>query len=295
MGWLTVSDPEALKEPPAARATGTRLLRWLDALEHLSPMTRQLALNGVLRVLRASAPELNWSDRLGPGRQIRRNSLGARSDRKLGRVLSSAVLLRAGLTLASSGAQAANTRLEEAKRQKDGTMVAVLALLPVRRRAFVGLRLGQSIHLSGDNIYISLPEELTKTGVAWETRVPAEVSMHLRRYVFETRPFLLSRGSEAHDLLWVSSRGAPYQLSYFGTAMAKITKRITGVRVSPHLFRDAAATTLARTSSASAALIAPVLAHTNLGTAERHYIQAGSIEAGRDYAAVLARIRREGK
>jgi hypothetical protein len=40
-------------------------------------------------------------------------------------------------------------------------------------------------------------------------------------------------------------------------------------------------------------LIRPILAHSTLGTAERHYIQAGSIEAGRDYAAVIKCMKRE--
>ncbi len=56
---------------------------------------------------------------------------------------------------------------------------------------------------------------------------------------------------------------------------------------------DAAATTLARISPEAARLIRPVLAHNRFGTAERHYIHAGSIEAGRDYAAVVGRIKRQ--
>ena len=59
----------------------------------------------------------------------------------------------------------------------------------------------------------------------------------------------------------------------------------------PHFFRDAAATTLAQISPESARLIRPILAHSGFGTAERHYIHAGSIEAGRDYAAVIRRMK----
>jgi integrase len=59
-----------------------------------------------------------------------------------------------------------------------------------------------------------------------------------------------------------------------------------------HLFRDAAATTLARILPESARLIRPVLAHSGFQTAERHYIHAQTIEAGRDYAAVVQRLKK---
>ncbi|MDG1128829.1 MAG: hypothetical protein P8N68_06980, partial [Paracoccaceae bacterium] len=61
---------------------------------------------------------------------------------------------------------------------------------------------------------------------------------------------------------------------------------------SAHLFRDAAATTLARISPESARLIRPVLAHSGSRTAERHYIHAQTIEAGRDYVAVVQRLKK---
>ena len=74
-------------------------------------------------------------------------------------------------------------------------------------------------------------------------------------------------------------------------AIGGITLRLTGKRIPPHFFRDAAATTLTRESPEAARLIGPILGHTATGTAERHYIQARSIEAARDYADVLRRLR----
>ena len=107
----------------------------------------------------------------------------------------------------------------------------------------------------------------------------------------EVRPWFMSRGLLRHNLLWVDERGAPFADDHFGTKIAKLTTRLTGVRVSPHLFRDAAATTLSRTSPQAARLIRPVLAHSSAGTAERHYIQAGSVEVGRELAKVLKRLK----
>jgi len=58
-----------------------------------------------------------------------------------------------------------------------------------------------------------------------------------------------------------------------------------------HFSRDAAATTLARLSPESARLIQPVLAHSSVTTAERHYIHAQTIDAGRDYASLVQRLK----
>jgi integrase len=294
LGWLASVDPAALLEPPADRPTVARLMAWLNALNHLSPMSKLMFISGPLRVLRAAAPGRDWCAQRRLETSLKRSAGRGNVERKRGRVLSSAVLLDAGIELACSQADRAPNRLSAAKQQRDGTMVAMLALMPMRRRAFAGLKLEHSIYLTENEIVVALPEEMTKTGVPWEAAVPAKVAPLLRHYLIGTRPWLLARSGQHHDYLWVDDHGRPFfDLNYFGARIAEITTRITGVRVSPHLFRDAAATTLARISADAARLIRPILAHSRPGTAERHYIQAGSIEAGRDYAAVIKSIKRE--
>lgn len=59
-----------------------------------------------------------------------------------------------------------------------------------------------------------------------------------------------------------------------------------------HLFRACAAITLARLWSESARLICPILAHSGFWAAGSHYIHAQTIDAGRDYAAVVPRLKK---
>ena len=61
---------------------------------------------------------------------------------------------------------------------------------------------------------------------------------------------------------------------------------------SVHHAQDAAATTLSWISPESARLIGPVLAHSGSRTAERHYIHAQTIDAGRDYASLITRLKK---
>lgn len=291
LGWLSLTEPDALNLSPAERATLPRLQAWLRDLGHTAPMSRLMFVDGVLRVLSTAAPDMDWI--------IHRRLLGAlkrdagRGDpaRKRDRILSSKVLLEAGLRHAGPHADAAATPLEAMKRRRDGTMIALLALMPMRRRSFCELTLGQSVLVMTDEIIISLAAEMTKTGVTWEAPVPSQVEPVLRRYIEEARPYMMARGKQVHARLWVGKKGEIPGENYLGARIGELTLRLTGKRVPPHFFRDAAATTLARISPDAARLIRPVLGHSGFRTAERHYIHAQTIEAGRDYAALVQRLK----
>lgn len=292
MKWLEANDPDVLSLPPAERASLTRLQHWLDTLAHTKPMSRLMFVDGVLRVLRAADPDIDWTMQLRLLAGLKRAAGRGDPTRKQGRILSSKVLLKAGLVYANADAEAVPNILKRMICQRDGMMIALLALLPIRRRSFCELELGQSVHLTEDEIIISLSEDMTKTGVPWEAAVPLQIATLLRRYVAEVRPVLLARGGARHDILWVGMRGEIMGENYIGSRIGDVTLRLTGKRVSPHLFRDCAATTLARLSPESARLIRPVLAHSGFRTAERHYIHAQTIDAGRDYAAVVQRLKK---
>jgi integrase/recombinase XerD len=85
------------------------------------------------------------------------------------------MLLKAGLELAGRMADKASTPLNAMMKRRDGAMIALLSLLPMRRRSFCELTLGQSILVSDNGILICLSEEMTKTGVPWEVAVPPQV------------------------------------------------------------------------------------------------------------------------
>ena len=291
MKWLETTDPDAFSLPPEERATLARIQDWLDALSHTKPMSQLMFIDGVLRVLRAAVPDKDWTMQRRLLKRLKHAAGRGDPARKRGRILSSAVLLNAGLAHADSAT--VPNPLRRMIRQRDGMMIALLALLPIRRRAFCALALGQSVYVNDDEILISLSEEMTKTGVPWEAAVPDQVATPLRRYIAEVRPALLTRGNQCHDILWVGKRGAIMGQDYIGARIGDLTLKLTGARVSPHLFRDAAATTLSRISPESARLIRPVLAHSGFRTAERHYIHAQTIDAGRDYASLIKRLKKD--
>ena len=154
-----------------------RIGAWLVTMEHLAPMSRLMYVSGMLRVLGAAAPENDWLAQRQLEAHLKRLAGRGSPERKYGRILATSVLLKAGMRLAGPVADEATTELEAAKRRRNGTMVAMLALLPMRRRAFAGLRLSHSIYVTETEIFVTLREEMTKTGVPWEAPVPPQIPL----------------------------------------------------------------------------------------------------------------------
>jgi integrase/recombinase XerD len=291
--WVLREYPGSRQEAPEVRATPVRLLAWVTALNHLAPDTRLTLVIRTVRILSASAPELDWSVQRHLLHRLDRAARNSHSKRKIGRVLPSHTLLAAGQTMASTVAQDQTTVLAASLALRDGAMVALLSLLPMRLRSLTELQLAVSVHVTSGQILITLSPEMTKNGRTWEAAVPAAAAEILRRYMDVARPWLVTRGGQNHGALWVGCRGEPMKASAIAKRVSMATSKMTGIRVSPHIFRDSAASTLARRSPQNARLIRPLLAHASFGTAERHYVQAQGIETGRDYAAVLARLMEE--
>ncbi len=178
--WLITNDAKAIIVPPARRATLPRRSAWLRDLSHTRPMTRLMFIDGVLRILSAADPTQDWSAQRKLKAGLKRATGRGDRDRKLGRVLSSEVLFKAGMSLAMGHAEAAPTLLRRMMCLRDGTMIAMLALMPMRRRAFAGLRIGTSLHVTADTMTVALPGDLTKSGQPWEADVPQSIEPLLR-------------------------------------------------------------------------------------------------------------------
>lgn len=289
--WLRVNQPEVLAEQPESRATLARLQAWLGDMAALSPTSRTMYFTGALRVLRGAFPHTDWSRHSRVAQRLAQAAGRGDPARKRGRILSSRVLLEAGLRHAGPEAEAATTPLGRAKAQRDGAMVALLAMMPIRLRALTGLEIGVTLIISDTAVTVVLPDELTKTGTPWEADVVEPAKGALHRYLTDARPFLIARTNHKHDSLWVGNMGEPMSYSYIGKKIPDITRRLTGVSIPTHFFRDSAATTLARESLKSATIIAPILGQSVSRTAERHYNHATSVEAGRELAKVLKSLK----
>jgi integrase len=169
--------------------------------------------------------------------------------------------------------------------------IALVTLVPLRRRNLAGLRIGRNMVDLYGTWLIALDAGETKTQAPHEIAWPKELAAPLLTYLTVHRPLLSSRvgrwSKPIDSALWVSSRGSPMTEMGIYLRVRQHTRAAFGVAINPHLFRDAAATTLAIADPENVRVAAPLLGHRTFTTTERYYQQAKSLEAHRQYTAVL--------
>ena len=138
--------------------------------------------------------------------------------------------------------------------------------------------------------------EETKQKRPLEFPFPSSLETALEHYLACYRPILAAGGAHrgsAGQALWISQDGGVFTAAGMGQAIKRLTKAAFGAAINPHLFRDCAATTIAIHDPGHVQIIAAILGHASGVTSERHYNQAGSLEAGRQYHTVLTETRRK--
>jgi integrase/recombinase XerD len=198
-------------------------------------------------------------------------------------------LLELGLSLIDSATEIQG--VAAAILHRDGLLIALLSLVPLRRRNIAGLRIGRNMVDVNGTWLIAFDDTETKTHAPLEIAWPEELAAPLGTYLTIHRPHLsslLGRRSKPIDgALWVSSLGSPMTEMAIYHRIRKHTREAFGVAINPHLFRDAAATTLAIADPENVRVAAPLLGHRTFTTTERYYQQAKSFEAHRQYIAAL--------
>jgi integrase len=176
-----------------------------------------------------------------------------------------------------------------ASRYRDGLAIALLAACPLRRRSFVYLRIGHHLAQVGDVMTLQLGPADLKNPSQLAFPLPAGLVPRVIRYLQAYRPVLLDGGMT--DRLWVNPFGRPMSLEGLAERVAARTRQHFGRPISMHLFRHAAATSMAIDDPHHVALIAALLGHARLATSERFYNMATSLDAARSYQAALERFR----
>jgi integrase len=200
-------------------------------------------------------------------------------------------LVEAGLRLISEADASSTTKVQWARGVRNGLMVILLALHPLRIKNFATLRLGQSIKRVEGVWWLSINVRETKSHRMDERRIPDFVTAIVDRYVEVCRPILFGRRTP-DAAFWVSStRGRQFTTKNMGTLISRITRETIGVDVSPHLFRMAAASTATIASGPRSDLAAGILGHRDPRVTEEHYDRAGSLHAGDALSAIVSQYR----
>jgi len=211
---------------------------------------------------------------------------------KFDRLVMTDRLVKAGLTLIVESNAFARTPVARAKGIRNGLMIALLAICPIRLRNFAALEIGRTFREIEGSWWIVLPANETKSRRADERRLPDFLKLYIELYLSDARP-ALARPNAPTNGLWLSAvSGRPMIKKAVGTLVSKITFETLGVDVSPHLFRTAAASTAATYGRGLPHLASALLNHTDPRITEEHYNRATSMSAAETYAEILRKYDR---
>jgi integrase/recombinase XerD len=295
LSYLLQSGTDLAAAPPPDRVTPDRVRGYCQSMADVAAETRAIRVQRLVMLVRNAKPAGTWQWLLQMRRSLEAASRSQGSARRKGeRIVPSSRLYDAGVRLLErTSAGARLTSFARASAVRDGLMIALLAARPLRLKNFAGLCIGMHLRVSSDGYLIDVPADECKTGRAIETFVPEELCPWLAQYLEWHRPLLLA--GRAFDHVWINRSGRPFGLSSMSWRICELTQRLIGARVNPHLFRDCAATTIATVDPDHARMIAPLLGHATLRTAELHYNHARGLEAGRKYQAAIRQLRQEAR
>jgi integrase len=206
---------------------------------------------------------------------------------KYDRLVFSGRLVEAGLTLVTEAQRFAKNDLTRTRGVRNGLMVALLALCPIRLKNFAALEIGSTFKQVHGRWWITVPSISTKTRRSDERCVSELLNPSIETYLTQSRPILL--GSNSTNALWISSNtGGPMTKNNLSSLISRITFETIGVDVSPHLFRTAAASTAAAYGGSTPHLASALLNHTDPRVTEEHYNRATSISASKIYAEIVS-------
>ena len=200
-------------------------------------------------------------------------------------------LVEAGLVLIREAEMFGKTALARAIGVRNGLLIALLALHPIRIKNFAALTIADTFINIDGRWWLHIPSDDTKSHRVDQRQVPEFITDVVNRYINTHRP-VLCRGNAEQLALWVSSTtGRQMTTKNLGTLISKLTRETIGVDVSPHLFRTAGASTAAVYGGKYPHLASALLGHRDPRVTEEHYNRAMSISAGEEYGIITQLYR----
>ncbi|MGF9764508.1 site-specific integrase [Microvirga sp. 0TCS3.31] len=222
-------------------------------------------------------------------------------------------LLQAGETLFQEAESGSHLKpRERARLARNGLMIALLAVHPIRHKNFSQLTLGTTFRHLDSRWWIVLEAEDTKAGRVDERQVPDYLNALVERYLSAYRPILLAQKDtvfcnldetatevslkiwqrQERGALWVAVTGDPLAYSAVGAAITETTEEVLGIRLSPHAFRRAAKATAIFFGGEHPRLAQGVLHHSSTRVGDENYDSSSSQRAALELTMIVRDLAR---
>ena len=309
--WLSWLKAKRLCDPslvPAARVTRERVIAYIADIEpSRAPYTVLSRVQNLYDALRAMAPEADWRWLLELHRSLAARVQATRDKRPRLRAIDELVDLGERLMQSAEAADGLSA-VRRAVLFRDGLIIDMVSYRLLRLKNFAGMQLGLHLKKVGGIWHILVAANETKTRVPYQAIVPQTLLPKLERYLSVYRPVLI-RGKRVRDQMnrkvfrerkkpdhlnldavWVSEVGTQLDPHALACRIVKHTRAAFGRSISPHLFRDCAATSIAVDNPKHIGDASLVLGHIGHRTTQKHYNHGRSLEASRRLGAALATL-----
>ncbi|WP_198376347.1 site-specific integrase [Neoroseomonas rubea] len=313
LAWLAAEGVDLAAEQPWERMTEERLRRYLDFLAPgRSPVTVASYIGVLWMVVRALFPDKGWAWLRLVHFHLRSQARPLRD--KAVRLVSAQDGLQLGLDLI----QAASARLEDprpessdararvgaARDYRDGLIIALLALRPLRVKNLLGIEIGGHLRMSARRAALSFAGTETKTRKPIDHSWPPILLPHLERYLAAVRPILLTSTAPRNPVwsgqptgahLWVAQGGTALSEGGLRKALLRHTTQQFGRFINAHAFRMNVASTIARAAPGRIDMAQALLGHAKPTTTEAHYVLSDARLAVRSHHDLIASIRKSAR
>jgi integrase len=287
LAFLSTHHASLLTRPPAVRLDRKIIeafVRWQP--KSCGDITIAKFLRDLRLILRYICPSEDWSWLLIIAKRI---AAQAKQKPKKHHLVTSETLYALGIELMdraiTNGNAVKMVSMAHAIYYRDGLLIALLALIPLRLRTLAALHIGKHLVKSGDLWVLDIPTEDIKTKRPLDYPISAKLSGRIDLYLNQFRCRI--PGAAMHDYLWASSQSRPMHHGSIYNTIRRRTRDALGFQVNPHRFRHAAATFWSIRDPANVRGVKDLLGHASFGTTEKHYIMAQSRIAGRALARAI--------
>ena len=220
---------------------------FLHLLEtHVAPCTARNYLFDLLSLARVMSPGADLPDLSAVTRRACRDAKPVRDKRS--RLVPSRDLWKLGLDLMDT-CDECTTGSKKLGRYRDGLMIALLACRPIRCKNLAQIEIGRHLQKMGDVYWLFFDARDMKNRRSMEFSIPRQLTDPLQHYLDHIRPELMTQHgrwkTDVGQLLWVGEGGSPMKSHRIHTRVCRRTEERFGHPINPHLFRDAAATSIA--------------------------------------------------
>ncbi len=286
LGFLDRRGLLERNERAAGNVTPEKVEAYIDELKgHLASTTLYASICKLRRAAQYMVPGRDFTWLAEIDKEL---ALVARPRSKFGGFVLTEVLVEAGLTLIREAEDAPRmTELNRACHVRNGLMVALLALCPIRRKNFTALEIGRSFVKIKNHWWIVLPASETKEKRADERPIHELLTSAIDRYLGQYRP-VLARSDQPAQRLWLSAKtGAPVSDKEVARMMRKTTLSTVGVALGPHMFRTSAASAAGVYAVDNPNLGSAILHHADLSFTIEHYNRAACLSAAENFRKIV--------